>query len=101
MTSVKILMQLAAAYSSHVKVLILQVLIYMRQSTETYTAFDDNPLFIAKLSKCIYGLRQACALWNKHLHNSITAFDFSTTLPESCVYYYITKERVLSTESFA
>jgi len=99
MTSVKILMQLAAAHSYYVKSFdIAGAYLHAPIDKDIYIrvpAFGDNPSFIAKLNKSLYGLRQAGALWNKHLHDSLTAFGLSATLSDPCVYQYITEEYVI------
>lgn len=56
--------------------------VYMSQPI----GYDDNSGRVCKLSKSLYGLKQASRCWNKKFTSFITKFDFKASESDSCVF---------------
>ena len=56
--------------------------------------FDDGSGKVCKLSKSIYGLRQASRCWFKRLDNFLRSIGFNGCQTEACLYYSFSKGAV-------
>lgn len=104
-TSVRVLMQLAAQYNlklhqMDVKTAYLHAPIdceiYMKQPEGFEVESKTGEELVCKLSKSLYGLKQSGRNWNKMLHDFLIENDFVQNSADYCVYSKQTdKERVI------
>jgi hypothetical protein len=65
---------------------VLDEVIYMKQPEGFH---QGGPNHVCKLSKAIYGLKQAARQWNKKLHQVLTTMGFKRLESDRSVYIYI------------
>ena len=67
--------------------------IYLQQPEGYVLAGQEN--FVCRLQKCLYGLKQASRVWNRHIDSFIKKFGLQPSNADPCLYVHINKTELI------